>query len=78
MSDIIAEPKAALQHRKDAEGASSFKHRRIFMTGYLIADIDVHDSEAYGEYRKIVGATIEKYGGKFLVRAGAHEVIEGD
>ena len=48
------------------------------MAGYVIADVNVHDAEAYGEYRKLVAPTIEKYGGKFVVRAGAHEVLEGD
>ena len=28
-------------------------------------------------YRAAVGATIEQYGGRFLVRAGATELIEG-
>lgn len=48
------------------------------MAGYVIVDVDVHDTEAYGEYRKLVAPTIEKYGGRFVVRAGAHEVMEGD
>ena len=48
------------------------------MAGYVIADVNVHDAEAHGEYRKLVAPTIEKFGGKFLVRAGAHEVLEGD
>ena len=48
------------------------------MAGYVIADVDVHDTEAYDEYRKLVAPTIEKYGGRFVVRAGAHEVMEGD
>lgn len=48
------------------------------MPAYLIADIDVRDSEAYAEYRRLAPATIEKYGGRYLVRAGATEVLEGD
>jgi len=48
------------------------------MTAYVFADIDVHDAEAYEAYRKLVPATIDKYGGRFLVRGGAHEVIEGE
>ena len=48
------------------------------MSGYVIVDVDVQDTEAYDEYRKLVGPTIEKYGGTFVVRAGAHEVVEGD
>jgi len=48
------------------------------MAGYVIVDVDVHDAEAYGEYRRLVAPTIEKYGGRFVVRGGAHEVVEGD
>ena len=48
------------------------------MSGYVIADVDVHDGEAYDEYRKLVAPTIEKYGGRYAVRGGAHEVVEGD
>ena len=29
------------------------------------------------EYRKQVPATVAKYGGRFLVRGGAHETVEG-
>lgn len=40
------------------------------MAYYLIADIEVHDPETYAEYQKLVPATIEQYGGKYLVRGG--------
>jgi uncharacterized protein (DUF1330 family) len=30
------------------------------------------------EYRKQVPATLAKYGGRFLVRGGAHHTVEGD
>ncbi len=48
------------------------------MAAYFIADVDVTDREAYEQYRGQVAATTEKYGGKYLVRAGAFEKIEGD
>jgi uncharacterized protein (DUF1330 family) len=48
------------------------------MAGYLIADIKVNDPVRYEEYRKMVPATLAKYGGEFVVRGGAHEVLEGD
>ena len=48
------------------------------MAGYLIADIDVHDPDAYDEYRRLVAPTIDRYGGKFVVRGGPDEVMEGD
>lgn len=48
------------------------------MAAYLIADVDIHDAAAYEEYRRRVPATIERYGGRYLVRGGAHEVLEGE
>ncbi len=48
------------------------------MAGYVIAQIKVNDPEAYEKYRHQVGPTIEKFGGKFLVRGGEMEVLEGE
>jgi len=47
------------------------------MAAYVIADVNVKNPDAYQGYRKQVLATIEKYGGRFLVRGGEHEVLEG-
>ena len=47
------------------------------MAAYVIAEVDVHDSALFDEYRKIVPGTIAQYGGKYLVRGGAVEVKEG-
>jgi len=47
------------------------------MAAYVIAEVEVTDSTAYDEYRKKVPATVEQYGGKFLVRGGATETREG-
>lgn len=47
------------------------------MAAYLIADIEITDPERYAEYVKLVPATIAKHGGKFLVRAGRAERLEG-
>ena len=48
------------------------------MAAYVIADVTVTDLPAMEEYRKQVPATLAKYGGRFLVRGGAHQVVEGD
>jgi uncharacterized protein (DUF1330 family) len=48
------------------------------MSAYVIVNVDVHDQDRYDEYRKLVPATLEKYGGKFLARGGAIELLEGD
>jgi uncharacterized protein (DUF1330 family) len=47
------------------------------MAAYVIADLDVTNAAALENYRAKVPDTIAKYGGRFLVRGGAHEVIEG-
>jgi uncharacterized protein (DUF1330 family) len=48
------------------------------MPAYVIADVTVTDLPAMEEYRKQVPATLAKYGGRFLVRGGAHQAVEGD
>jgi len=48
------------------------------MAAYVIVDIEIQDVAQYDEYRKRVPATIEKYGGKFLVRGGPFELLEGN
>ena len=47
------------------------------MAAYVIVDIDVHDEPGLAEYRKLVPATVEKYGGRFAVRGGKFETREG-
>ena len=46
--------------------------------GYWIAHIDVSDPEGYKSYVAANAAAFRKYGARFLVRAGAHEVVEGE
>ena len=40
-------------------------------------DVLLTDPAAYAEYGKQVPATIERYGGRFVVRGGAVEPLEG-
>ena len=48
------------------------------MSAYLIVDIDVRDAAGLEEYRKQVPATLTKYGGRFMVRGGRFENLEGN
>ena len=48
------------------------------MPAYVIANIHVKDAEGYKEYKKLSGPAVEAYGGRFLVRGGGTEVLEGD
>jgi uncharacterized protein (DUF1330 family) len=47
------------------------------MPAYLIANVDVQDAATYEEYRKQVPATIAKHGGRYLVRGGRVDRVEG-
>jgi uncharacterized protein (DUF1330 family) len=47
------------------------------MSAYIIVDIDIHDGAGLEEYRNQVPATIAKYGGRFIVRGGKFETLEG-
>lgn len=48
------------------------------MPAYLIADVNVENADIYAEYRRQVLPLIERYGGRFIVRGGPHETLEGD
>ena len=48
------------------------------MAAYVIGDIEITDRAAFQEYRNRVGATVEQYGGKFVVRGGRVDRKEGD
>lgn len=48
------------------------------MPAYVVANVTVTDREAYEQYRLQVPATIELYGGRYLVRGGLLERREGD
>ena len=47
------------------------------MSAYIIARIEVTDLDAYMEYASQTVAIAESFGGKFLVKGGAFEQIEG-
>ncbi len=48
------------------------------MPGYIIAKVHVTDMEQYRQYMKATPSTIEKYGGKIIVRGGESVTLEGD
>jgi uncharacterized protein (DUF1330 family) len=48
------------------------------MAAYVIVEIDVTDPVEYEEYKKQAGASVANHGGKYIVRGGATETLEGD
>ena len=47
------------------------------MPAYMIVDVNLADPAAYEDYKAKVPALIARHGGEYLVRGGAHEVLEG-
>ena len=45
--------------------------------GYLIAEAKVGDAAAYETYKALAQAAIAQFGGRYLVRGGAAEILEG-
>jgi uncharacterized protein (DUF1330 family) len=48
------------------------------MPAYIIVEINIHDHEAYEGYKKLTLDTLKNYQGKFIVRGGKTETLEGD
>lgn len=48
------------------------------MPAYIIVDVTIHNAENYEGYKKLTPASIAAYDGKFIVRGGTTETLEGD
>ena len=48
------------------------------MPAYIIVEIEVTDPVGYEEYKKQAAATVHKYDGKYIVRGGKAEILEGN
>ncbi len=47
------------------------------MPAYVIVDISVRDTGPYESYKSLAPASIAAFGGRYLARGGATEVLEG-
>lgn len=48
------------------------------MPAYVIVEIEVTDPEGYAAYRELAPPLVKSYGGKYVVRGGQVDVLEGD
>jgi uncharacterized protein (DUF1330 family) len=46
--------------------------------GYMLAELEITDPALFEKYRAKVPATIAAYGGRYLVRGGEPQPLEGD
>ena len=47
------------------------------MAAYVIVNDEITDEGTFSEFRERIGATVEAHGGRYVVRGGSVEVIEG-
>lgn len=47
------------------------------MAAYVLVEIDVHDPARYAEYMAAAPPSIANHGGRYLVRGGTAEALEG-
>jgi len=47
------------------------------MPAYVIVDIDIADPVRYEEYKRLAAPTVTAHGGRYLVRGGPVELLEG-
>ena len=45
--------------------------------GYLIVRINIKNAELFQQYPPLSTKAVEKFGGKYLIRGGAFEIMEG-
>ena len=48
------------------------------MAGYVVVELETSDHECMARYRELSGPSVERHGGRFLVRGGRFELLEGD
>jgi uncharacterized protein (DUF1330 family) len=48
------------------------------MAAYVLVDIKVTDTVGYEEYKRLAPVSLKIYGGKYLVRGGLYETLEGE
>ncbi len=47
------------------------------MSAYVIADVQITDAAGYEPYKPLAAASIARFGGRFLVRGGMADLLEG-
>jgi uncharacterized protein (DUF1330 family) len=47
------------------------------MPAYVISEVEPRDAALMEKYRALAAASIERHGGRYIVRGGAAELVEG-
>ena len=47
------------------------------MPAYVVVDVVVRDRDAYERYKQMAAPTVSAYGGRYVVRGGSTQTLEG-
>ena len=47
------------------------------MPAFVVVNVTVRDREAYERYKRLATESVALYGGRYVVRGGATEILEG-
>jgi uncharacterized protein (DUF1330 family) len=53
-------------------------NRKSIMSAYILVDTKIENAEVYEEYKALALSIAESYGGKYLTRGGAMDIIDND
>ena len=48
------------------------------MPAYIVVEVEIHNPAEYEDYKKLTPGSLKNYQGKFIVRGGKTETLEGD
>lgn len=48
------------------------------MAAYIVAHLEVTDAKTFERYREAVAPLVDRYGGRYRIRGGDTEVLEGE
>ena len=48
------------------------------MPGFVVVQVEVTDPQGFAIYRDMVPPTLEKFGGRYIVRGGDYQCFEGN
>lgn len=48
------------------------------MPAYIIVEVSIHNPAEYEDYKKLTPPSLKPFDGKFIVRGGKAETLEGD
>ena len=50
---------------------------KAVMSAYIFVEVEVLDQEKYQTYKQMVSPSLAAFGGRYIVRGGAVEILEG-